>query len=169
MCSALTKPIFRPSAGATWPGLAESAVRHMLAVPTEIRHYNLFGINVDQWIFARDGEGDLSLFLRAGRVIAPGRGREVPGELFRVELPSSPNGGGSTLAPRLGMTTNDVQALYGAPRYRVDYVFSGQPSLHAVYKVGEKGTFTAVTFVDGVATELEDLGTVPNDPVFQGR
>jgi hypothetical protein len=138
-------------------------------VPTEIRHYNLFGINVDQWIFVRDGQADLSVFLRSGRVIARGSGREVPGDLFRVELPSPPKGEGPTLAPRLGMTTNDIEALYGALHYRVDYVFNGQPSLHAVYKVGEKGTFTAATFVDGVVTELEDLGTVPNDPVFQGR
>jgi hypothetical protein len=174
--SSVKLDVFRPDktdlpafGRAAWPGLAESAVRHMLGVPTEIRHYNLFGINVDQWIFVRDGQADLSVFLRSGRVIARGSGREVPGDLFRVELPSPPKGEGPTLAPRLGMTTNDIEALYGALHYRVDYVFNGQPSLHAVYKVDEKGTFTAATFVDGVVTELEDLGTVPNDPVFQGR
>jgi hypothetical protein len=84
-------------------------------------------------------------------------------------LPSPPNAKGATLAPRLGMTTSDIEALYGAPHYRADYVFHGQPSLHAVYKVRDSGTFTAVTFVDGVVTELEDLGTVLNDPIFQGR
>jgi hypothetical protein len=48
-------------------------------------------------------------------VIARRRGREVPGDLFRVELPSPPQAEGPTLAPRLGMTTNDIGALYGAP------------------------------------------------------
>ncbi|MCC8953639.1 hypothetical protein H8B02_09300 [Bradyrhizobium sp. Pear77] len=174
--SSVKLDVFRPDktdlpafGRAAWPGLAESAVRQVLGVPTENRHYNLFGINVDQWIFMRDGRADLSVFLRAGRVIARGTGREVPGDLLRVELPSPPKAESPTLAPRLGMTTNDIEELYGAPHYRVDYVFNGQPSLHAVYKVGEKGPFIAVTFVDGVVTELEDLGTVLNDPVFQGR
>ena len=31
-----------------------------------------------------------------------------------------------------------------------------------------KGTFAGVTFVDGVATELDDLGRLPDDPTFQG-
>jgi hypothetical protein len=102
-------------------------------------------------------------------VIARATGREVLDDLFRVELPSPPKAERRMLAPRLGTTTNDVEELYGAPHYRVDYVFNGQPSLRAVYKVGETGTFTALTFVDGVATELEDLGRMPNDPSFQGR
>jgi len=76
--SSVKLDVFRPDktdlpafGRAAWPGLAESAVRHMLGVPTEIRHYNLFGINVDQWIFVRDGQADLSVFLRSGR--GPGR------------------------------------------------------------------------------------------------
>jgi hypothetical protein len=154
---------------AAWPGLAEIAVRQVLGAPSETHHHNLFGINVDQWVFAREGQADLSVYFRAGHVIARAIGREVPDDLFRVELPSPPDAEGGKLAPRLGMTTNDIEALYGAPYYRVDYVFNGQPSLHAVYRVGDKGTFTAVTFVDGVATEFEDLGTLPNDPSFQGR
>jgi hypothetical protein len=154
---------------AAWPGLAESAVRQVLGVPIEIHHHNLFGINVDQWVFARAGQGDLSVYFRAGRVIARAMGRYVPNDLFRVELPSPPQVEGQMLAPRLGMTTSDIEALYGAPLYRVDYVFNGRSSLHVVYKVSETGTFTALTFVDGVVTELEDLGRVPDDPVFQGR
>jgi putative flavoprotein involved in K+ transport len=152
-----------------WPGLAESAVRHLLREPIEIRHHNLFGIDVDQWVFARSGQADLSVFFRAGRVIARAMGREVPDDLFRVALPSPPKAEGRMLAPRLGMTTNDIEELYGSPDYRVDYVFNGQPSSHAVYKVSVRGTFTALTFVDGVVTEFEDLGRMPDDPSFQGR
>jgi hypothetical protein len=154
---------------ATWPGLAGSAVRRVLGEPVEIDHHNLFGVSVDQWVFVRAGQTDLSVFFRAGHVIARAIGREVPNDLFRVELPSPPKAEGPMLAPRLGMTTTDVEDLYGAPHYRVDYAFNGQPSSHAVYKVGETGTFTALTFVDGAVTELEDLGRMPDDPSFQGR
>jgi hypothetical protein len=154
---------------AAWPGLAESAVLRVLGEPTEIHHHNLFGINVDQWVFLRAGQADLSVFFRARREFARATGREIPDDLFRVELPSRPNADCRMLAPRLGMTTIDVEELYGAPYYRVDYVFNGQPTLHVVYKVGEKGTFTAVTFVDGVMTELEDLGRMPDDASLQGR
>lgn len=174
--SSVRLDVFRPDktdlpafGRAAWPGLAESAVRQVLGVPSEIHHYNLFGIKVDQWVFVRDGQVHLSVFFRARRVIARAVGREVPGDLFRVELPLPPEAEGGKLVPRLGMTTSDIEALYGAPHYRVDYVFNGQPSLRVVYKVRGSGTFTAVTFVDSVVTEPEDLGTVPNDPVFQGR
>ena len=174
--SSIRLDVFRPDktglppfGRAAWPGLAESAVRQVLGVPSEIHNLNLFGINVDQWVFVREGQADLSVFFRAGRVIARAVGREVPGDLFRVELPLPPKAEGGKLAPRLGMTTSDMEALYGAPHYRVDYVFNGRPSLHVVYKVRDSGTFTAVTFVDSVVTELENLGTVPNNPVFQGR
>jgi hypothetical protein len=174
--SSVKLDVFRPDktnlpafGRAAWPGLAESVVRRVLGQPIEIHHHNLFGINVDQWVLVRAGQAELSVYFRAGHVIARAIGREVPNDLFHVQLPSPPNAEGPTLAPRLGMTTNDIEALYGAPHYRVDYVFNGQPSLHAVYKVGEKGTFTAVTFVDGVVTELEDLGRTPDDPAFQGR
>lgn len=159
-----------PAFGRTaWPGLAGSAVQRVLGAPIEIHHHNLSGINVDQWVFVRAGQADLSVYFREGRVIARATGREIPSDLFRVELPSPPKFEGGKLAPRLGMTTNDIEALYGAPRYRVDYIFNGQPSLRAVYKTNEKGAFTALAFVDGVVTELEDLGTLPDDPSFQGR
>ena len=154
---------------AAWPGLPESAVQRVLGEPIEIHHHNLFGVNVDQWVFVRAGQAELSVFFRAGRVIARAIGHEVPNDLFRVELPSPPEAEGRMLAPHLGMTTTDIEELYGAPHYHVDYLFNGQPSLHAVYKVSETGTFVALTFVDGVATELEDLGRMPDDPSFQGR
>jgi len=37
------------------------------------------------------------------------------------------------------------------------------------YRTGKQGTFTGFTVVDGVVTELEDLGRMPDDPSFQGR
>jgi hypothetical protein len=67
------------------------------------------------------------------------------------------------------MTEGNIKELYGPPLYRVDYVFNGQAASHAVYQTGKQGTFTGFTVVDGVVTELEDLGRMPTDPSFQGR
>ena len=71
--------------------------------------------------------------------------------------------------PRLGMMAGDITELYGPVKYRVDYVINGQPASHVVFETPDKGTFAGVTFVDGVAIGLEDLGGMPDDPTFQGR
>lgn len=154
-----------------WPGLTSSAVRRALGEPSVALHHKFFGIEVDQWVFARAGDIEVSVFLRADRVIAKASGRDVPADLFRIDLPSLPDteSEGSMLKPRLGMTTGEIGRLYGAPLYRVDYVFNGQPASHVVYETSEKGTFTGVTLVDSVVTELEDLERTPGDPAFQGR
>jgi hypothetical protein len=78
-------------------------------------------------------------------------------------------GEGPLPAVRVGMTASDVQALYGAVKYRSDYVFNGQPASRVVFEPRGKGTFAGVTFVDGVVTGFEDLGRLPDDPSFQGR
>ena len=71
--------------------------------------------------------------------------------------------------PHLGMVAGDIANLYGPVKYRVDYVVNGQSASRVVFELRGKGTFAGVTFVDGVVTELEDLGRLPDDPVFQGR
>jgi hypothetical protein len=70
--------------------------------------------------------------------------------------------------PRLGMTT-DIAELHGPVKYRVDFVINGQPASRVVFETPDKGTFAAVTFVDGVAIGLEDLRGMPDDPTIQGR
>ncbi|WP_157450371.1 hypothetical protein [Bradyrhizobium sp. ARR65] len=154
-----------------WPGFASSVVRRALGEPSAVLHHKFFDVEVDQWVYARVGEGEASVFFRADRVIARAVGRGVPADLFRVELPSPPDAEGEAppLAPRVGMTESNVKELYGAPLYRVDYVFNGQAASHAVYQTGKQGTFTGFTVVDSVVTELEDLGRMPTDPSFQGR
>jgi len=154
-----------------WPGLAASAVRRLLGEPTDELHHGFFGINVDQWVFWRAGEADVSVFFRDGRVMARTVGKEVPANLFRVALPSPPaaKSEGPLPTPRLGMTAADITKLYGAVKYRVDYVINGQAASRVVFQTPDKGTFASVTFVDGVAIELEDLRGMPDDPTFQGR
>ena len=153
------------------PGFASSVVRRALGQPSAVLHHKFFDIEVDQWVYARAGAGEASVFFRADRVIARAAGRNVPADLFRVELPSPPDpaGEGPPVAPRTGMTESNIKELYGAPRYRVDYIFNGQAASHAVYQTGKQGTFSGFTVVDGVVTELEDLGRMPTDPSFLGR
>ena len=154
-----------------WPGLAASAVRRVLGEPTDVLHHGFFGINIDQWVFSRAGEADVSVFFRDGRVVARTVGRDVPANLFRVALPSPPvaESEGPIPTPRLGMTAEEIKEFYGPVKYRVDYVINGQPASRVVFETPDKGTFAGVTFVDGVAIGLEDLGGMPDDPTFQGR
>jgi hypothetical protein len=65
-----------------WPGMASSAVRRALGEPASVHHHQFFGIPVDQWIFSRAGDTDVSMFFRDDRVIAKAAGRGVPSDLF---------------------------------------------------------------------------------------
>jgi hypothetical protein len=158
------------SARRAWPGLASSAVRRALGEPAAVFHHTFFGIGVDQWIYASAGE-DVSVFLRADRVIAKAAGRDVPADLFQVSLPSPPQAESEDpmREPRVGMTAHDVRELAGALSFRVNYVLNGQPASREVYESRSNETFVAFTFIDGVMTEFEDLGRMPDDASFQGR
>src|SRR5262249_33833336 len=147
-----------------WPGLAASAVRRVLGEPTVVLHHGFFGIEVDQWVFSRAGEAEASVFFREGRVVARSVGREVPTDLFSIALPSPPmaENEGPMPTARLGMMADEIAVHYGAVKYRVDYVINGQPGSRVVFETQERGTFAGITFVDGVAIELEDLGRMPD-------
>ena len=170
----VTLDVFRqdalpPSIRQAWPGLASSAVRRALGEPAAVYRHTFFGIEVDQWIYWRAGDGEASVFFRGDRVIAGTVGRGVPAALFQVALPSPPQAEseGPILEPRVGMTAHDVRELTGALKFRVDYVRNGQPASRVVYESPSE-TFVAFTFVDGVMTEFENLGRMPNDASFQG-
>ena len=154
-----------------WPGLADSAVQRVLGEPTDVLHHTFFGINVDQWVFVRAGEADVSVFLRDGRVVARLVGRDVPQDLFRVDLPSQTGleSEGLVLSARVGMMASDIAKLCGPVKFRVDYVVDGQGASRVVFESRGKRTFVGVTFVDGIATELENLGRLPDDRAFQGQ
>jgi hypothetical protein len=64
------------------------------------------------------------------------------------------------------MTSETSSARFS---FRVDYVLNGQPASREVYEGRGNGTFVAFTFVDGVMTEFENLGRMPDDASFQGR
>ena len=71
--------------------------------------------------------------------------------------------------PHVGLRTGDMEELYGAVKFRVLHVFNGQPASRVVFETGRSGTYAGVTLVDGVVTEFEDLGPMPDDASFRGR
>ena len=166
---ALTSPIRQ-----AWLGFASSAVRRALGEPAAVFRHSFFGIEIDQWIYSRADHRDASVFFRDDRVIAMTVGRDVPAALFQVALPSPPQGESEgpireLREPRVGMPAHDVREFNNAPRFRVDYVRNGQPASREVYESRSNETFVAFTFVDGVMTEFENLGWMPDDASFQGR
>jgi len=82
-------------------------------------HHTFFGIEVDQWISARAEDGDASIFFRADRVIARSVSRDVPADLFRVNLPTPPQAGseGSMREPRVGMTERNIRDSTAHPDF----------------------------------------------------
>lgn len=153
-----------------WPGFASRAVRRAVGEPAGVFHRKFFGIEVDQWIYSRAGYSEASVFFRADRVIARTVGRDVPADLFRLDLPSLPQaeGEGQMQEARLGMTERAVRELYGTAKFHVDYVRNGQPSSRVVYQDRSNEAFVAFTFVDGILTEFEDLGPIAGDASLQG-
>jgi hypothetical protein len=151
-----------------WPGLASAAVRRGLGEPAEVLHHIFFGINLDQWAYSSAG-ADVSVFFRDDRVVGKAVGRQIPPDLFRVDLPSPPEREDSSAVPHAGMTEGEVERFNGAEKFRVDYIFNGEPVSRLVFESRAKGTFASFTLVDGVVTEFEDLGRLPDDAAFQGR
>jgi hypothetical protein len=157
-----------PSLRQVWPGFVSSAVRRALGEPAVVLRHQFFRIEVDQWIYSRVSDGDVSVFFRADRVIAKAAGRGVPLDLFRVDLPSPPlpESEGSTREPRVGMTARDVRELAGPAKFRVDYVRNGQPASREIYESRSNESFIAFNFVDGIMTEFATMGR--DDASFQG-
>ena len=67
------------------------------------------------------------------------------------------------------MTASDIDRLCGPVKFCVDYVVNGQGASRVVFEPRGKEAFVGVTFVDGIATELENLGRLPDDPASQGQ
>jgi hypothetical protein len=110
---------------------------------------------VDQLVFARAGETEVGVFLRDDRVIAKALSRTVPINIFRFDLPSPllAQREVSMTTPHVGMRASDIEELYGTIKFRVDYVFNGQPASRVIFEPVRSRTYAGVTLVDGVVTE----------------
>jgi hypothetical protein len=156
-----------------WPGLNSATVLRMLGTPSDVRHHALFGMTLDQMIFRRSGDPDVSIFFVADRLVAKRVGPGLPADIFRVVLPSPPDAtfaDAPGLAPQVGMRASDVKTtLSGVAQVDVEYRFNGQPVEHGIYQTRPGGSFVSLTFVDGVLTAFEDIGRLPDNDMFQGR
>jgi hypothetical protein len=125
-----------------WPGMSSVSVRYLLGTPSDVRTYTFFNVRLDELIFRRPSEPDLSVFFVADRVVAKQVGGDIPVDIFRVVLPSPPNASseeedeGSVL---VGMKASDVKALYGATHLDVNYTVKGQPAERAIYETHSGG------------------------------
>lgn len=152
------------------PGMSSAGVRYMLGAPIDARHYEYFGIELDQLIFERADNPTASVFFVKDRVVTKTAGTAVPADIFRVVLPAPPDPAVSNTAEEgavVGAPASDLQALIGIAKLRVDYSFNGQPAAHALYQIADHHTLS-VYFVGGVVTEIEDLGTWSLDDISAG-
>jgi len=148
-----------------WPGMASGAVQQVLGEPGEICHYGFFGIKLDQWVYDRPGQEDVSLFFVDDRLVAKAVGRRIPQDIFEVRLPAraEPTEATSSAGPSIGMTIDDVRKLYGDVKLRVDYVLNGQDASRMIVEARARGSFLTFTFVDDRLVAFEDLGPLPDD------
>jgi hypothetical protein len=156
--------------GRAWPGMHSTAVRRALGDPAEIRQHLFFGIKLGQWVFRRRGQPDVSVFFVDDRVVARALGTSIPSDIFRVALPLPPDPTSEEplQTPQAGMSESEVKALYGAVKLRVDYSFNRRSASRTIYETHAGGSFVSFTFVNGIVTQFEDLGRLPDD-VFEGR
>jgi len=140
--------------------MSSMSVRYVMGPPKGVRHFEYFGLSLDQLVFSVPG--DLSIFFIDDRVVAMRPGWAVPQDLFRVVLPAKP---GVNIAERcdgcarIGMAQSDVTRSYGAARFQVRYSFKGWPVERAIYATQTGGSFASLLFTDGVVTEVADLGS----------
>jgi hypothetical protein len=158
-----------------WIGMRRIAVLRIMGAPREDRSYDKFGLKLEQMIFERQGQPDLSVFLIGKRVAKKQVGRELPPDIFSVSLPLAPNGSdreidaqGGKDKIKIGIGVRDVEAMFGAPRMSVPYSFKGRPAEYRIHETEPAGSFACFTFVDGVLVEFVDGGRVPLDQILGG-
>lgn len=150
------------------PGMSSAGVRQALGLPTYQRRLVRFGVELQQMVFRRAGEPDVSVLLVDDRVIARTLGQNVPTDVFHVTLPSPDKATNDHAGEdiRVGMKASEVPAISGREWLRVDYTFNRQPASHVIYQRPVEGSFTDFTIVGGVVTEFSDLGRMTED--YQG-
>jgi hypothetical protein len=142
---------------AVWLGMHRASVLTVLgAAKDELRH-QFFNVTLDQLIYERPCQPDVSIYLMDDQVIAKKVGGILPADLLHIVLPTpddEPAGEENDQALRIGMTAAHVRALYGAPKVLVNSSFKGQPVEYAVFETRSAKSFGRFTFVAGVLTEF---------------
>ena len=129
---------------AAWLGMSRATVLKALGTAKgELRH-RFFNMALNQLIFVRPGQPEVSVYLLDDRVIAKKVGRALPDDILRVVLPS----------PRDETAEDESEHVYGAPQFAVNSTFQGQPAEYAVFGTEAAKSFGRFTFIGGVLTEF---------------
>jgi hypothetical protein len=160
-----------------WRGMSRATVRSMLGAPAEDRVYDRFNMTLEHMIFERAGQPDVSVFLVGGRVVTKKVGRNLPPDILNLALPLAPDRTNAeidaeTVATegqlRVGMTTGQVRALYGAPKLLVTSTFKGQPVEHSLFATDAGKSFGSFTFIGGILTEFAITTGLPLSAILWG-
>ena len=146
-----------PFSRAAWLGMRRTGVLKVLGTAKEELRHHFFNVELDQLIFERPGQPNVSVYLIDDRVVAKNVGRALPADILRVVLPSLCDETAeeeNKQFVRIGMTAIQVRALYGAPKVLVNSTFKGQPVEYAVFETRAAKSFGRFTFIGGVLTEF---------------
>ena len=113
-------------------------------------HHTFFGVNVEQWVFARWLSRCQRVLEGWPRRCQDGRtgcsARPLPRRLAVTDR-ARERGPAAFATP--GMMASDIAKLCGPVKFRTGYVVNGQAASRVVFEPRSKGTFVGVTFVDG--------------------
>jgi hypothetical protein len=164
---------------AAWLGMSRTAVMQRLGMPTEDHLRDSEGMTVEQMVFARPREPDVSVFLIDGRVSAKKVGRSFPADILGFRLPLAPDpadDGSEGIADRsqkqlvaVGMKESELQAQFGAPKLEVKYTFRGHTAERAIYETSSGKSFGSFTLIDGVLIDFADGGNASLNQILDGR
>ena len=166
-------------ARAAWLGMNRTAVLQRLGMPAENHLRDCDEMNVEQMIFERPGEPDVSIFLIDGRVAAKKVGRSFPEDVLGFALPLAPDPAddkGDETAEQshkqlvaVGMKESELRAQFGAPELQLYYSFRGHAAEHAIYEMSPGKSFGRFTLIDGVVIDFADGGNTPLNQILDGR
>jgi len=160
-----------PFSRAAWLGMRRTGVLKVVGTAKEELRHHFFNVELDQLIFERPGQPDVSVYLIDDRVVAKNVGRALPADILRVFLPSLNDETAeeeNEQFVRIGMTAIQVRALYGAPKVLVNATFKGQPVEYAVFETSAAKSFGRFTFIGGVLTEFAVSEVAFNDIPWGG-
>jgi hypothetical protein len=160
-------------------GMNRAAVLRILGMPAEKHLRDCDEMSVEQMIFERPGERDVSVFLVDGRVAAKRVGRSFPADVLGFALPLATDPAddeSEAIADRsqtqpvaVGMKETELRAQFGPPKLEVHYPFRGHSGEHAIYETSPGKSFGRFTLIDGVVIDFVDGGNTSLNQIVDGR
>jgi hypothetical protein len=166
-------------ARAAWLGMDRATVLRILGMPAENHFRDCDRMSVEQMIFERPGEPDVSIFLIDGRVAAKKIGRPLSADILDFALPLAPDPADDESAETrdrsqkqlvaIGMKESELRGQFGAPKMQTHYTFRGHAAEHAIYEMSPGKSFGRFTLIDGVIIDFADGGNTSLNQILDGR